>query len=71
MLSFERRDPRWRDPTGVRKRAEGKFAVTFKEEYVGFFTTLSAARRAWNEKARQWNATVADPREKFVLWDVP
>ena len=26
---------------------------------------------ARNEKARQWNATVADPCEKYALWDVP
>ena len=73
MLSFERRDPRWRDATGVRKRAKGKFQAWFNEEneYVGTFSTLSAARYAWNEKARQWNATVADPCEKFALWDVP
>ena len=71
ILSFERRDPRWKNPTGVWERAKGKFAVWFKEECVGTFSTLSSARCAWNEKAREWNETVAEAREKYALWDVP
>ena len=53
------------------KGANGKFEVWFKEEYVGTFSTLSSARCVWNEKAREWNETVAEAREKYALWDMP
>ena len=58
-------------PTGVRNRANGKCEVWFKEECVGTFSTLSSARCVWNEKAREWNETVAEAREKYALWDMP
>ena len=67
---FESRDPRWKEPSGVRKNGGTacKYVVFFNEKYIGIYPTLEAAYFVWNAAAREWNDTHANPFEKYALF---
>ena len=66
---FRSRDPRWKKPSGVRKRdaTSGKYEVFFKK-YIGIYPTIEAARSVWNAAAGEWNEKHANPFEKYALF---
>jgi len=64
---FESRDPRWKEPSGVKKLG-GKYAVCFNKKYIRTYPTLEEARLVWNDAAREWNKTHANPFEKYALF---
>ena len=65
---FESRDPRWREPSGVRKEKGKYYSVNFNGKRLGAYPTREAAYSAWNAVAREWNETHADPFEKYALF---
>ena len=64
---FESRDPRWKEPSGVKKLG-GKYAVCFNKKYIRTYPTLEEARLVWNDAACEWNNTHANPFEKYALF---
>jgi hypothetical protein len=64
---FESRDPRWKEPSGVKKLG-GKYAVCFNKKYIRTYPTLEEARLVWNDAACEWNKTHANPFEKYALF---
>jgi hypothetical protein len=64
---FESRDPRWRDPTGVRKDGD-KYVVFFNGKRICTYSTLEAAYFVWNAAAGEWNDKHADPFDKYALF---
>ena len=67
---FESRDPRWKEPSGVRRKEKGKYAAYFNGNRIGTYSTLEAAYFVWNDAAREWNETHANPFDKYALWEL-
>ena len=65
---FESRDPRWREPSGVRKYGGKYYSVNFNGKRLANYPTRAAAYSAWNAVALDWNETRANPFEKYALF---
>jgi hypothetical protein len=68
--TFESRDPRWREPTGVTKdgKEAGKYVAFFNKKRLGTYSTRDAAYFVWNSAAGEWNDKHADPFDKYALF---